>query len=48
MARIKITGYVEADDSELDPDHTSGITEEKYLELAEEFLGLDDFEAVAE
>lgn len=47
--RIKVTGYYTPDDdTAFDATHESGITEETYLNLAEQFIGLEDIEFQAE
>lgn len=50
MARVKVTGYIDVDDEKLDPAHSTGISEEGFLELNEEWLGLEDvdFQVVRE
>lgn len=47
--RIKVTGYFEADDEDIDPGPMGPLTEEAYLRIFGQ-LGLDDveFEAVEE
>lgn len=45
MGRIKVTGYVQEDDLDIDvrdPDHSSGLTEEAHDALLEEFYALED------
>ena len=48
MARAKITGFIEVEDHQLDPTHVSGLTEDAYLELAEDYLGIDDLDIKVE
>ena len=44
MARVKVTGYVEIDDALVDAADPSGLSEEAYIELTEDFLGLDEID----
>ena len=39
--RIKVTGYLDIEDDEFDPDHPMGLTSEAYDDYCEQF-SLDD------
>lgn len=48
MPRVKVTAYIEADDSLLDLNHPSGLTEEGFLKMNRMLAGFEDIETEVE
>ncbi len=47
--RIKVTGYYTPDDeSDIDPEHSSGLTAEGFDRVSEMFMGLEDLDTSLE
>jgi hypothetical protein len=44
MGRVKVTGYLTPDDDQIDADHTTGLTEDAFLEYSDRFVELEDLE----
>lgn len=42
--RVKITAYLEPEPHEVDEDDDSGLTNEAYEKVMDEFIGYDDVE----
>lgn len=39
MGRVKVTGYLNIEDDQADPESPTGLTEEAYLDLAADEMG---------